>query len=89
MTDKKSKTFTFEQNGKTYAIPTLASLPIGVIRKSRKSKDELDQVFTILESTIGEDSPAIAAIDTMDGEQFGVFMRGWTGGAPLGESSDS
>lgn len=89
MTAKDSKTFTFTQNGETHTIPTLAAMPVGAIRKARKAKDDTDQVFTILESTIGEDSPALAAIDTMDGEQFEAFMTGWTQGAPLGESSDS
>lgn len=89
MTAKDSKTYTFTQNGETHTIPTLAAMPVGAIRKARKAKDETDQVFTILESTIGEDSPALAAIDTMDGAQFEAFMTGWTQGAPLGEPSDS
>ena len=89
MTAETAKTFTFTQNGETHTIPTLAAMPVGAIRKARKAKDDTDQVFTILETTIGEDSPALASIDTMDGEQFEAFMAGWTQGSPLGESSDS
>jgi len=89
MTAKDSKTFTFTQNGESFTIPTLAAMPVGAIRKARKAKDDTDQVFTILESTIGEDSPALAAIDTMNGEEFEAFMTGWSKGAPMGEPSDS
>lgn len=84
-----SKTFTFTHNGETYTIPSLAALPVGVTRKARKATDEADQVFTMIELSMGEDSPALAAIDTMDGEQFDAFLQGWTQGAPMGESSDS
>lgn len=89
MTAAKPKSYTFTQNGETHTIPTLVAIPVGTLRKARKAKDEPDQVFTILELTLGEDSPALAAIDTMDGEQFEAFMKGWTQGAPMGESSDS
>lgn len=84
-----SKTFEFTHDGETFQIPSFTSLPIGVIRKSRKAKDEADQVFTILEGITGEDSPALAAIDSMSMDEFQVFMADWTQGAPVGESVSS
>lgn len=85
----KNKTFEFEHKGKTFTIPAFSALPMGAIRKARKAKDEGDQVFTIIEIMLGEDSPELAALDAMDGDEFQVFIAGWTQGAPLGESSSS
>ncbi len=84
-----NKTFTFEHEGKSYSIPSFKHLPIGAIRKVRKLEDQADQVFTLLETVLGVDSPTLAAVDTMDTEEFQLFFTEWTGGAPLGESSDS
>lgn len=84
-----SKTFEFEHNGKKLSIPAFNALPMGAIRKARKAKDEGDQVFTIIEIMLGEDSPELAALDSMDAETFQAFMASWTQGAPLGESSSS
>ncbi len=80
------KTFTFQHNGTDYTIPAFVALPIGVLRKGRKAKDEMDQVFTMLEAVMGEDSPELAAIDTMDPVQFEAFLKGWTQGAGAGEA---
>lgn len=85
----KQHEFTFKQNGKSYTIPSFNALPVGVIRKSRKAKDDADQAFTIIESVCGEDSPALAAIDTMNTTEFEQFIQGWTQGASVGESSSS
>lgn len=84
-----SKTYTFEHNGKKFTIPAMSALPMGVLRKSRKSEDSMDRAFIILEELMGEDSPELKAVDTMDAEQFNAFLEGWTQGAPLGESSSS
>ncbi len=84
-----SKTYTFEHDGKKYTVPAFNALPMGAIRKARKAKDEADQVFTIIEIMLGEDSPELAALDGMDSTEFQAFMAGWTQGAPLGESSSS
>lgn len=83
------KTYTFDYEGKTYTIPAFSALPVGAVRKARKAKDEADQAFTILEIVLGEDSPELAVVDSMDAEAFEKFLAGWTQGAPLGESSDS
>lgn len=87
--DHNSKTHTFTYAGKSYTIPSLKSLPVGVTRKARKAKDETDQVFIMLESAMGEDSAELAAIDLMDADEFNEFLTGWTQGAPVGESSGS
>lgn len=87
--DHKSKTFKFEQGGKTFTIPSFSSLPMGATRKARKGKDEIDSVFIIVEETMGEGSPELAAIDAMDAAEFNAFLEAWTEGAGVGEASSS
>ena len=87
--DHKSKTFTFDFAGESYTIPSFNALPMGAIRRARKCADEVDQAFTILELVVGEDSPALDALDRMDGDEFNEWFTAWTQGAPLGESSSS
>lgn len=81
--------FTFESKGKSYSIPLFKDLPIGAIRKARKSADESDQVFTIIEQVLGEDSKELKALDALTTVEFGEFITGWTQGAPMGEASSS
>jgi hypothetical protein len=81
--------YTFEHKNKKYKIPAFTQVPVGAIRKARKEKDEVGQAFSIMESMLGEDSPALMAVDTMNGEEFAAWLEGWTQGAPLGESLDS
>ena len=84
--DHKSKTFTFTHDGKTFTIPSFTSLPIGVVRKSRKGKDDADTTFLILENVLAADSDELAAIDSMDSTEFNAFLEGWTQGAGVGEA---
>ena len=84
-----SKTYKFTHNGKTYSIPAFNSLPTGVIRKSRKGEDDTDRTFLILEAVMPEGSPELAALDAMSTEDFIEFLKGWTQGSSVGESSDS
>lgn len=86
---KKSKEFEYTANGVKLVIPSFSSLPTRALRKSRKAVDDMDKAFTILEETLGEDSKEIAILDEMTVEEFGEFVTAWTGGAPVGESSDS
>ena len=81
--------FTFESKGKTYSVPLFKDLPIGAIRKARKSLDEADQVFTIIEEVLGEDSKELKALDALTTIEFGEFISNWTQGAPMGEASSS
>jgi hypothetical protein len=82
----KAETYKFTHNGRTYHVPSLKSVPTGVIRKTRKLTDDTDKSFTILELLLGEDSPELEAIDSMNPDEFADWLNGWTGGAPLGES---
>lgn len=79
----------FTVDGEDYSVPHFANVPIGVIRKSRKAKDEMDQVFLILEAVMPEGSAELEAIDSMSGDEFQQWLKGWTQGAPVGESSSS
>lgn len=81
--------FKFTHDDVEYEIPSFKSLPAGVIRKSRKGTDDVDKAFLILESTLGEDSTELAAVDAMSISEFNDFVTAWTKGATLGESSGS
>lgn len=83
------KTYTFDHAGKSFTIPAFNALPVGAIRKARKAKDEADQAFTIIEIVMGEDSQELAAIDSMDSNEFQEWLQGWTQGAAVGESVSS
>ena len=94
MTDKATpattpdvpEVFTFEREGKTYSIPAFAKIPMGVLRKARKSVDDIDKTFIILETMIGEDHEAFIALDKMEAAEFGEFIQKWTQRAGLGEA---
>jgi hypothetical protein len=81
--------YKFKIQDKTYEIPDIVDVPAGVVRKARKSGDQTDQAFTLLESVIEENSEIMAALDTLSVREIGVWFRGWTQGADLGESLDS
>jgi hypothetical protein len=76
----------FKHNSKTYEIPLFADIPMGVLRKSRKAKDELDMTFVIIEEMLGEESATMKVIDSMKAAEFQEFISGWTQGAGLGEA---
>jgi hypothetical protein len=82
-------TYKFNIKGTDYEVPLLKDAPIGVIRKARKAGNDMDATFTILEAMLGEDSQELAAVDTLTPVEFENWMRGWTQGAELGESSSS
>lgn len=84
-----SKTFTFKHDGKSYTIPKFTDLPVGVIRKARRAKDDADMAFTIIESVMGEGSAELEAIDAMSTTEFQEFVLEWTQGAGVGEASSS
>jgi hypothetical protein len=81
--------YEFEHKGKKYKVPAFSEVPVGAIRKARKEKDEAGQAFAIMEEMLGESSPALQAVDTMNTTEFSAWLEGWTQGAPLGESSSS
>lgn len=77
---------TFEHNGKKVILPAFKEIPVGVIRKARKS-DADDAMWFMLEEIL--DEKQLAIIDTMPLDVFTEAMKGWTQGAPLGESLKS
>jgi hypothetical protein len=81
--------FIFEQGGKSYQIPKFSNLPAGALRRARKASDDLDKAFTIIEFVMGDESPEIFAVDSMTVSEFGDFVKAWTGGTSVGESSGS
>lgn len=81
--------FSFKSKNKTYSIPLFSDLPAGALRKARKSDDDLDKAFTIIEFVMGEDSPELKAVDDMTVQEFSSFLQEWTGGASVGELSGS
>ena len=85
----KDLKFTFTQGGEEFSIPKFSDISTGTLRKARKADDDLDRVFTILETTLGEDCPELDAIDRMTTGEFGEFLTAWTGGVSVGESSGS
>ena len=84
-----AKTYTFAHKGVEFTIPAFTALPMGAIRKARKAKDEADQAFTILEAVMPEDSPELAAVDSMPADEFNTWLEGWTQGGAVGESVSS
>ena len=79
-------TFEFSHNGDSFTIPAFTALPMGVVRKARKGKDDADIVFLIMETVMGEDSAELAAIDSMTQSEFKTFIESWTQGAGVGEA---
>lgn len=82
-------TYKFTVNDTDFEIPSFTDLPMGVIRKARKGKNDADTAFTILEMVMGEDSAELAAVDTMKPAEFEKWLSGWTQGVSVGESSSS
>jgi hypothetical protein len=82
-------TYKFDIAGTTYEVPLLKDAPIGVVRKARKAGNDMDATFIILETMLGEESPELAAVDTLSASAFADWMKGWTQGASLGEASGS
>lgn len=78
--------YEFKHAGKTFKITSFADLPVGVIRKARKGKDDADIAFTIIEGITGENSAELQAIDSMTKDEFNSFIEGWTQGAGVGEA---
>ena len=84
-----AKLYKFDHNKTTYEIPSFSELPMGAVRKARKATDDIDKAFIIIEEVLGENAPALQALDSMKAAEFQKFLEGWTQGATLGESSGS
>lgn len=75
-----------EHKGKTVELPDFKDLPVGIIRKARKM-DANELMWVVLEEVL--DAKQLAVIDTLTMDEFSEAMKGWTQGAPLGESLQS
>lgn len=78
--------YTIEHNGKKITLPGFKDLPVGIIRKARNVNQD-EAMWLMLEELL--DEKQLAIIDTMTLSEFTEAMKGWTQGAPLGESSQS
>lgn len=70
----------------TITLPEASAVPAGVWRRIRRM-DEMDAMFTLLESVT--DADGLAVLDTLTIEQLGTVFKEWHGGVGLGESSGS
>ena len=77
--------FKFEINGQQFEIPNFADLPLGALRKARKTDNELDATFELLEHVTQDCPETLQAIDTLSVTEFGEWFENWAGGASLGE----
>jgi hypothetical protein len=81
--------YDFTIKNKKYTVPAFADIPVGALRKARHAQDDMDKAFIILEESVGIDSEILGVLDKLSMAEFGEWLSGWTGGAELGESSDS
>jgi hypothetical protein len=74
-------------------LPSLAKLPMGVARKTRKLSEEnaAEALFIMFEELFDEGSPELDAFDTLNPEELAALMTAWTdySGVSLGESRAS
>jgi hypothetical protein len=80
---------TFKTSAGKLTLPHPTSIPSGVIRRTRKMEDAVDQFFGLLEGIFGEDSDEMVLCDKLTMEELGALFTEWMQGASLGESSGS
>lgn len=80
---------TFNTSAGELTLPHPTAIPSGVIRRTRKMEDPVDQFFGLLEGVFGEDSVEIVLCDKLTMEELGNLFTDWMQGASLGESSGS
>lgn len=83
------QTVDFETTKGKLTLPHFSKIPGGAIRKARKSEDQLDQFFIIIEETCGDPSDELALLDRLPIAELGDVFLAWTQGAAVGESSSS
>lgn len=68
-------------------LPSLSYLPPGLVRKVRRLSD-IDAMYTLIETVLGEDSAEQAALDDMDADAYAAFLDAWRehSGVSLGKS---
>ena len=70
-------------------LPHPSRIPSGVIRRTRKLEDPVDQFFSILEGLFGEDSDELIICDKLSMDELGDIFNEWMQEAQPGESSGS
>lgn len=80
--------FKHEVGGKTITLPSLAHVPVGVRRKTRKLDSE-EQMWATLEAIT--DAKTLEVIDALTSEQLQELLAEWQkfSGIELGESGAS
>ncbi|QPK78263.1 hypothetical protein G7Y31_06645 [Corynebacterium lizhenjunii] len=78
--------FTYTIEGKDVELPAIKSLPFGVMRKIRKL-EEVDQVFTMLEMVVDEDTMAV--LDELPAVAVLEMVQAWQEEGNAGESVQS
>lgn len=87
--DHQSKTFTWtSEDGVEITLPSMKSLPAGLIRRNRKA-EPVDFIFTLLEETV--DEATLAKADALPSEEINKLFEAWQEDAQtsVGESSGS
>ncbi|MGI5223063.1 hypothetical protein [Nocardia sp. CA-290969] len=71
-------------------LPSLSYLKPGLVRRLRRMNGT-DQMYTLFEETLGEDSPEMRAIDEMDPDEFDAMREQWHkhSGIDMGKSAAS
>lgn len=80
--------FHYDHDGREIILPKFRTMPIGIVRKSRKL-GETEQLFSIIEAMA--DADALAVIDDMDVDGLKDLFQKWQAdsGVTVGESSAS
>jgi hypothetical protein len=66
--------FAFTHGGRTYYLPPLKSIKVGITRAVRKL-DPVDAMFTIIESVASADT--MTALDDMDMDELSAVTVAW------------
>jgi hypothetical protein len=80
---------TFTTTAGVLNLPHPSRIPSGVIRRTRKLEDQVDQFFSILEGLFGEDSDELLILDKLPMDELGDIFNEWMQDAQPGESSGS
>lgn len=75
-----------EIGNKNLELPALVDLPSGVLRRARKM-EPAEQMWFLLEEVLSEKDLALA--DKLTLKELSSYLREWTQGVGLGESTES
>ena len=75
--------YELEANGVKIVLPSFQKIPTGVMREASKLEDT-EQIWFIVENVLPPKE--LKAIYSLPIDEFTEHVKGWTGGASLGES---